>query len=735
MRANAGAHEFLTTSVYGLLFLNTLLVDCVDGATAAAAAARILHKRDTPLVTVNIPLTVNQDQRYVVGVNMSSSPDTQRFKFALAANTGYSAVAGTACNGCDGVPTYNASASSSQRPFPGSQNVTIGSATISGPFIKENCGLQEVNGSAWQYPNQTIIVANDTSSLFSEVTSGLIGLGTNANGETGDFSDTVFGGWLTRNPTHDNFTLGMNLQPPTFTSDDDEGNGGLLHWVVPDSSAYEGPITWNIANTSSAAVGTSSTDGVSGTTLNSGLELPESDWTIELDGWAASISGASVASSNKSQALIEPFFPDIYFPVSQANIFYSAVPSSVKLDSLVGGAQAWNIPCGTELSVSFTFSGQAFPIDQNQLIVKQSDGTCVGAIQAWPDSSVNSFLLGSNFISAFYLIFVAGRPGSDNPNSIGMAMRTIKPSPKPIGAIIGGTIGGVVFLVILSVAAFMIGRRSTKRTVVNPAPPGFKIGETEKLYVDNEGTEDDNVQYAVVPIVRTGKVQLPTPPTTARSVASSYPLLPEAQSPQSPALIDVLSPSMSSLPSSRGRSEVYKNVFSHISYNNSAIGANFAASHAATSYAGSQNYGVVEPFILPAMPTLPDATARAQPSAPKDSSSPHWQHSQVVQLQAVQPARRYALSNSQDIDPLSPSTASVNGTIVPFILPPTLGARRVGKTSIALPYIQRQGDTAAAPPYTAQDGVEKSLAPMSPTLVEYNCSTGPYRSSIQTEER
>lgn len=31
-----------------------------------------LHRRDAPLVTVNIPLTVNKDQRYVVGVNMVS---------------------------------------------------------------------------------------------------------------------------------------------------------------------------------------------------------------------------------------------------------------------------------------------------------------------------------------------------------------------------------------------------------------------------------------------------------------------------------------------------------------------------------------------------------------------------------------------------------------------------------------------------------------------------------------
>ena len=84
-----------------------------------------------PAGTLDIPLTVNEEQRYVVGVNMVSrtllfmnllaltddlhfifpspaksyTPSTQKFKFVLAMNTGYSAVAGTNCTDCDGVPS------------------------------------------------------------------------------------------------------------------------------------------------------------------------------------------------------------------------------------------------------------------------------------------------------------------------------------------------------------------------------------------------------------------------------------------------------------------------------------------------------------------------------------------------------------------------------------------------------------------------------------------------------
>ena len=42
------------------------------------ATSHALQKRDAPLVTVNIPLTVNKDQRYVAGVNMVCSPNMQR---------------------------------------------------------------------------------------------------------------------------------------------------------------------------------------------------------------------------------------------------------------------------------------------------------------------------------------------------------------------------------------------------------------------------------------------------------------------------------------------------------------------------------------------------------------------------------------------------------------------------------------------------------------------------------
>ena len=171
-----------------------------------------------------------------------------------------------------------------------------------------------------------VLVAN-SSNLFSDVTSGLLGLGTNANGKSGDFYDTLFGGWLTRNPTRNNFTFGMALQPPDFTSDGDLGNGGTLHWVVPDPSAYIGEVVWNNA---SVALTAPDEPAESDTSADVTPELPEADWRIAIDEWSVTGGGSALSRElSSSFAIIEPFYPNIYFPESEAAILCSYRTSSL----------------------------------------------------------------------------------------------------------------------------------------------------------------------------------------------------------------------------------------------------------------------------------------------------------------------------------------------------------------------------------------------------------------------
>ncbi|KIK70329.1 hypothetical protein GYMLUDRAFT_266951 [Collybiopsis luxurians FD-317 M1] len=174
----------------------------------SSIAARFDRRDSTPsLETLIIPLALDSDQRYSVAVEMSPGPEQQSFNFVLTTGTGYSVVADASCNNCSGVsgfPRFNASKSTTVKQLSEVQNMTLLGTSASGGLIEENCQLTQLNGSAWPYPNQTLISANSSFSLFSSGISGVFGLGT--NGRNGDFSATVFSGWLSRNPGQENFT-------------------------------------------------------------------------------------------------------------------------------------------------------------------------------------------------------------------------------------------------------------------------------------------------------------------------------------------------------------------------------------------------------------------------------------------------------------------------------------------------------------------------------------------------
>lgn len=106
----------------------------------------------------------------------------------------------------------------------------------------------------------------------------------------------------------------MALKSP----DDPESatDGGVLHWVVPDSSAYEGSIAQVPAQVSAQSQ-ISPNDNT-----HLGVSLPESDWRVALDQWSANYDSGSVSNSSSSQMVVlEPWVPDIIFPLTQAQLY------------------------------------------------------------------------------------------------------------------------------------------------------------------------------------------------------------------------------------------------------------------------------------------------------------------------------------------------------------------------------------------------------------------------------
>ncbi|KAJ3709465.1 aspartic peptidase domain-containing protein [Lentinula raphanica] len=359
-------YEFV---IYGLLFFSQ-------------SVEAFLEKRDTDpaLETLVIPLALDNIARYSVAVDMSPGPDQQSFGFVVTTGTGYSVVAGVNCDDCEGVSSYNISQSPTAEQLPDVQSVSLLGTNASGSLIDENCQLTQSNGSAWPYPNQTLIVANTSSNLFSPGISGVFGLGT--NGRNGDFSATVFSGWLSRNPGKTNFTYGMMLNPPWDSGTD----GGVLHWQSPDTASFEGDVAWKSMSTSNS------------TSL-------QSDWYITMDSLSFTDSDDSVTVSRSGELVtaVDPFEAPLIFPQALTGAIYGGMAGASRLP-LTSTTNQWAIPCNSKMSLSMTFGSFSVSMDETTLVL-QNGNACVGAIEEWSDPQAGEYLLGSIFISLVYLIF------------------------------------------------------------------------------------------------------------------------------------------------------------------------------------------------------------------------------------------------------------------------------------------------------------------------------------------
>ncbi|KAJ7924427.1 aspartic peptidase domain-containing protein [Mycena leptocephala] len=406
----------------------------------AVSEAQIAKRTVPPPQTLIIPVSLDENQVYSVMVNMSSNPSPQSFVFALTTSTATSAVAGVNCNSCGGVPGYNPSISTSVQQLPQSQNVSSLNGVANGTRVREFCGLLQSNGSAWLYPNQTITVADQAASFFSPGVSGMIGMG------LAPFADSPAANWLASHPLQPHFSYGMALNPPSPSNA--SGDGGVLHWLQPDASFYQGDVAWK-------------------TMLAANASAPSnmSSWFVEMDAW--SVSGGS-SSFNITQSgtqlltFLEPFIASIVFPQGAARAIYADIPGASK-HSTSAFAHAWKLPCDSKFRLTVTFGSFSTSLDQTSLVVKQADGVCVGVLQEWIDASATEYLLGSPFIGVLYLIFNYSQSGDGTMGIAARAPPSNKLSPAAIAGVVLGSLAVVALLVIAGVLVYFVWQKRSKR--------------------------------------------------------------------------------------------------------------------------------------------------------------------------------------------------------------------------------------------------------------------------------
>jgi len=398
---------------------------------------------------LTVTLKSDSSSRYYVPADMGSPSNPQKFGFALSMSTPSFSVVGTVCTTCNGASPYNQSKSTTASSLGGNGSFTLlGGGSTSGQLIKEDCQLPTDNGSLWAYPGQTIIVTNKSTSLYNNQVSGIFGLQTGA-GDPSLLNASVLGGIFSRNQSKPSFTYGMALQPPSVGSP----NAGELHWTGPDPLAYTGQVSWK--NTTPSTSSFSNTGGA-GSPIT----------VFSLDMWKVQFQGSTVQSSSQNlSAALDPYYTDLYFPSSQAQLIYDKISQSSSASGDNGQSTLWTIPCGTTFSLDLTIGTVSFGLDQSQLTVTNADGTCTSRIRGWTDATNEQYLFGSSFMSSVYVIVQVANPSSGQSDMVGIAMRSTK-SSTPVGAIVGGTVGGVAGLLIIGAVVFLLVRRRRKSRVV-----------------------------------------------------------------------------------------------------------------------------------------------------------------------------------------------------------------------------------------------------------------------------
>ncbi len=172
----------------------------------------------------------------------------------------------------------------------------------------------------------SVIVANQSQTIVpSYGYSGVVGLGTNGrklvhpaqhcfttlNALSGDgkFNETLAGNWLSQHPESSNFTYGLALNGPhTTTSPND---GGEMHLLAPDPSAFTGDITWMPMSA-----------------FNSNAS--DADFYIDMDSWVFQSSEAGQLRQSQVHAIVDPFLAPLRFPSAQARAICKSFMLEIK---------------------------------------------------------------------------------------------------------------------------------------------------------------------------------------------------------------------------------------------------------------------------------------------------------------------------------------------------------------------------------------------------------------------
>jgi hypothetical protein len=85
----------------------------------------------------------------------------------------------------------------------------------------------------------------------------------------------------------------------------------------------------------------------------------------------------------------------------------AAIPGSqeapAEFATIDGASQAYEVPCDAVFTFALVVGTQSFEVDQDVLVIPQSDGTCISGIEGFTDTTRSTYLIGARFIATVYL--------------------------------------------------------------------------------------------------------------------------------------------------------------------------------------------------------------------------------------------------------------------------------------------------------------------------------------------
>lgn len=328
--------------------------------------------------------------------------------FRLAVDTGSSdmLIASTDCTStiCRSVPRYPLKYQSPTFVSLNGNTTTFNVSYADGTFSSGYVARESVRVANLTVPDQAFGVVNETTVAFTNLISGVLGLGfprlsqiynTTAHGtpffsslaRRGIVDYPIFGIYLTRNAS------------------------GTLSFGALDSNVVK-----NVSNIEWHYVVPFAPEGASNN-VSSYLY-----WALELS--SISVNGTSftpeptypsVTPDTGSLALLDVGTPGIYGPYNDVSNIYSFIPGS----RLVDTRGQWVVPCDTLVTMSFSFGGQNFTLQPTDYMIGPASGN-PNLCLTWPRASQPTpdgvdWQLGAAFLRSVYTIYDYGIDTKEPP--------------------------------------------------------------------------------------------------------------------------------------------------------------------------------------------------------------------------------------------------------------------------------------------------------------------------------